>query len=61
MLIENLLPIGVDHRHSRDAHPTRRVNHLTIQCRNIECFTWLRSVWGTGVREGVSPVQIYRI
>ena len=32
-LVENLLPIPINYRDPRDTHPTRCVNHLTIQCR----------------------------
>ena len=34
-LVENLLPIPINHGDPRDAHPTRCVDHLTIQCRDF--------------------------
>jgi hypothetical protein len=59
--VKNLLPVHVDHRYSRDAHPTRRVNHLAIQCRDFERLTRFGWVWGAGIRERVSLVQILRV
>ena len=60
-LVENLLPIPINHGDPRDAHPTRCVDHLTIQCRNFQRSTRLGRVWGTGVRERVPLVQIHRV
>lgn len=38
VFIENLVPIPVDDGHPSDAHPSRCVNHLTIQGQGFECF-----------------------
>ena len=61
VFVEYLLSIPVNHRDPRDAHPTRCVDHLTVQGRNVERFTRLGCAWRTGMRERVSLVQIHRI
>ena len=59
--VKYLLPVPVNHRNPRNTHPTRCVNHLTIQRRNVKPSTRFGRVWGTGMGERVSLVQIHRV